>query len=74
MQKEKRKVQTVLVIFHFQNSNQNKLFLLFKLLFCFVIFIAFFISFFVPLRAKPVGEFIEIRHKKISPTRTLSTL
>ena len=29
---------------------------------------------FIPLRAKRVGEFIEIRHKKISPTRILSTL
>ena len=29
---------------------------------------------FIPLRAKQVGEFIEIKHKKISPTRILSTL
>ena len=29
---------------------------------------------FIPLRAKWVGEFIEIRHKKISPTCILSTL
>ena len=28
----------------------------------------------IPLRAKRVGEFIETRHKKISPTRILSTL
>ena len=28
----------------------------------------------IPLRAKQVGEFIEIRHKKISPTSILSTL
>ena len=28
----------------------------------------------IPLRAKREGEFIEIRHKKISPTRILSTL
>ena len=28
----------------------------------------------IPLRAKRVGEFIEIRHKKISPTSILSTL
>ena len=28
----------------------------------------------IPLRAKRVGEFIEIRHNKISPTRILSTL
>ena len=28
----------------------------------------------IPLRAKQVGEFIEIRHKKISLTRVLSTL
>ena len=28
----------------------------------------------IPLWAKQVGEFIEIRHKKISPTRILSTL
>ena len=28
----------------------------------------------IPLRAKQVGEFIEIRHKKISPIRILSTL
>ena len=28
----------------------------------------------IPLRAKRVGEFIEIRHKKISPTRMLATL
>ena len=32
------------------------------------------LSCFIPLRAKPVGEFIEIRHKKISPTSILSTL
>ena len=30
--------------------------------------------FFIPLRVKQVGEFIAIRHKKISPTRILSTL
>ena len=30
--------------------------------------------FFIPLQAKWVGEFIEIRHKKISPTCILSTL
>ena len=29
---------------------------------------------FIPLQAKRVGEFIEISHKKISPTRILSTL
>ena len=29
---------------------------------------------FIPLRAKQVGEFIKIRHKKISPTRILKTL
>ena len=29
---------------------------------------------FIPLRAKRVGEFFEIRHKNISPTRILSTL
>ena len=29
---------------------------------------------FIPLRAKRVGEFIEIRHKKISPTHIPSTL
>ena len=28
----------------------------------------------IPLRVKGVGEFIEIRHKKISPTDILSTL
>ena len=28
----------------------------------------------IPLRAKRVGEFIEIRHKNISPTRILGTL
>ena len=28
----------------------------------------------IPLRAKRVGEFIDIRHKQISPTRILSTL
>ena len=28
----------------------------------------------IPLRAKRVGELIEIRHKKISPTHILSTL
>ena len=28
----------------------------------------------IPLRAKQEGEFIEIRHKKISPTHILSTL
>ena len=28
----------------------------------------------IPLRAKQVGELIEIRHKKISPTRILSTM
>ena len=32
------------------------------------------ISSFIPLRAKQVGEFIEIRHKQISPTCILSTL
>ena len=31
-------------------------------------------SAFIPLRAKRVGEFIEIRHKKILPTRILNTL
>ena len=30
-------------------------------------------NFIFPLRAKQVGEFIEIRHKNISPTRILST-
>ena len=29
---------------------------------------------FIPLRARPVGEFIEIRHKKFSPTYILSTI
>ena len=29
---------------------------------------------FMPLQATRVGEFIEIRHKKIAPTRILSTL
>ena len=28
----------------------------------------------IPLRAKQVWEFIEIRHKKIKPTRILGTL
>ena len=27
----------------------------------------------IPLQAKQVGEFIEVRHKKISPTCILST-
>ena len=29
---------------------------------------------FIPLRAKRVGQFIEIRHKNISPTHILNTL
>jgi hypothetical protein len=32
------------------------------------------VNHFIPLRAKRVGEFIEIRHKKISLTPMLSTL
>ena len=47
---------------------------------CIIVFMLVFLSpisiyyFFIPLQAKQIGEIIEIRHRKILPTRILSTL